>query len=93
MVVRLSLLDRLDFQRFHLLECGIDAVLGDEADAGAADLEGDPFFLGGHPETLLVQIDFEEFAGMVHGMGNLHALLAFLTGYFANSAHTLPRQA
>jgi hypothetical protein len=28
---------------------------------------------------------------MIHGMGNLIALLAFLPGYFTNTAHGKPR--
>jgi hypothetical protein len=58
--------------------------------AGAAHLQGHPALLLGDPEPLLVQVGMEELPGVVHGMGDLIALLALLSGDIANAAHNNP---
>src|SRR5690606_14314193 len=70
-----------------LLQRGLNAVLRDEANAGAGHAQGHPTLLRRHPKALLLDVDLEPLAGVVHGVGHLHARLALLTGDFACAAH------
>src|SRR5690606_25153220 len=74
-------------ERLGLLQRGLDAVLRDVADAGSGDAQRDPALLRRHPEALLLDVHLEPLAGVVHGMRNLHARLALLSGDFTRTAH------